>query len=162
MVHVHISERGRRYLQDIFTTLVDAQWRWTFLAFFMSFLLSWLGFALIWWLIAYSHGDLLPENQTNSSWTPCVTNINGFVSCFLYSMETQHSTGYGSRFPTTECMEAVILVCLQSIIGVMIQVSIYFVFLTFINSYILKKDSRSVILSFFFLKFYLPTLGKHT
>lgn len=128
VVHVHISERGRRYLQDIFTTLVDAQWRWTFLAFFMSFLLSWLGFALIWWLIAYSHGDLLLENQTNSSWAPCVTNINGFVSCFLYSMETQHSTGYGSRFPTTECMEAVILVCLQSIIGVMIQVSIYFVF----------------------------------
>lgn len=123
MIQINISERGRRYLQDLFTTLVDAQWRWTFLAFVMSFLTSWFAFGIAWWLIAYSHGDLLPENQNNSSWVPCVTNIDGFSACFLYSLETQHSTGYGSRAPTSECPEAIFLVCLQSVIGVMIQVS---------------------------------------
>lgn len=90
----------------------------------MSFLLSWLAFAMMWWLIAYSHGDFLEENRSNSSWIPCVVNIDGFVSCFLYSIETQHSTGYGSRAPTSECLEALFLLCVQSIIGVMIQVGI--------------------------------------
>lgn len=51
----------------MFTTLVDSQWRWTLLAFALSFILSWLGFAVIWWLIAFTHGDLeeahLPPNQ---------------------------------------------------------------------------------------------------
>lgn len=125
VVQVHIAERGRRFLQDIFTTLVDAQWRWTFLTFVMSFLLSWLAFAMMWWLIAYSHGDFLEENRSNTSWVPCVVNIDGFVSCFLYSIETQHSTGYGSRAPTSECLEALFLLCVQSIIGVMIQVFIW-------------------------------------
>lgn len=59
----NVAKRRRKYLQDIFTTLVDAQWRWTLLVFAMNFLLSWLGFAIVWWLIVFSHGDLLPEHQ---------------------------------------------------------------------------------------------------
>lgn len=47
-----------RFLQDPFTTLVDLQWRWTLLIFTLSFFLSWLGFAVIWWLIAITHLDL--------------------------------------------------------------------------------------------------------
>ncbi len=35
--------------------------------FALSFFLSWLAFAVIWWLIAFTHGDLeemhLPPNQ---------------------------------------------------------------------------------------------------
>lgn len=53
-----ISRRRVRFLQDIFTTLVDSQWRWTLIVFALSFVLSWLFFALIWWLIAVTHGDL--------------------------------------------------------------------------------------------------------
>jgi len=63
VVQGNVAKRRRRYLQDIFTTLVDAQWRWTLLVFALNFLLSWLGFAIIWWLIVYSHGDLGPENN---------------------------------------------------------------------------------------------------
>lgn len=62
VVQEHVAKRRRRYLQDIFTTLVDAQWRWTLLVFSMNFFLSWLGFAIIWWLIAFSHGDLTSEH----------------------------------------------------------------------------------------------------
>lgn len=57
----NVAKRRRKYLQDIFTTLVDAQWRWTLLVFAMNFLLSWLLFAVVWWLIVFSHGDLSPE-----------------------------------------------------------------------------------------------------
>ncbi|XP_063234505.1 G protein-activated inward rectifier potassium channel 3-like isoform X2 [Bacillus rossius redtenbacheri] len=121
----HIHHRKLRFLQDIFTTLVDVQWRWTLLVFALSFILSWLGFALIWWLIAFTHGDLedghLPHQQEDSGWMPCVFNIFSFASCFLFSVETQHTIGYGSRSTTEECPEAIFVMCLQSITGVMIQ-----------------------------------------
>ncbi|KAI4456366.1 inward rectifier potassium channel [Holotrichia oblita] len=121
VVQGNVAKRRRKYLQDIFTTLVDAQWRWTLLVFAMNFLLSWLSFAIIWWLISYTHGDLDLENMHNETWTPCVSNIKGFTSCFLFSVETQHTIGYGGRTTTEECPEAIFVMCVQSISGVMIQ-----------------------------------------
>lgn len=79
-------------------------------------------FAAIWWLIAYTHGDLDPANLEDEKWLPCVVNINNFASCFLFSIETQHTIGYGSRSTTEECPEAIFVMCLQSITGVFIQV----------------------------------------
>ncbi|XP_045116795.1 ATP-sensitive inward rectifier potassium channel 12-like isoform X3 [Portunus trituberculatus] len=121
----NVAKRRRRYLQDIFTTLVDIQWRWTLLVFAMSFISSWLLFALVWWVIAYLHGDLLPhhlpDQQAASNWTPCVMSIFSFTSCFLFSVETQHTIGYGSRHTTEKCPEAIFVMCIQSITGVMIQ-----------------------------------------
>lgn len=120
-----VAQRRLRYLQDIFTTLVDTQWRWTLLVFALSFILSWLGFALIWWLIAFTHGDFepghLPDEQEESGWKPCIHEIYTFASCFLFSIETQHTIGYGSRSTSEECPEAIFVMCLQSITGVMIQ-----------------------------------------
>ncbi|XP_054283845.1 G protein-activated inward rectifier potassium channel 3-like isoform X1 [Macrosteles quadrilineatus] len=122
VIQTHVSKRRRKYLQDLFTTLVDIKWRWTILVFALSFLMSWFSFACLWWLIAYTHGDLEPENlKPDSGWTPCVDNINGFTSCFLFSLETQHTIGYGGRATTEECPEAVLTMCMQSIWGMMIQ-----------------------------------------
>ncbi|XP_071563651.1 uncharacterized protein [Temnothorax nylanderi] len=121
VVQGNVAKRRRRYLQDIFTTLVDAQWRWTLLVFSMNFLLSWLGFALIWWLIAYSHGDLDPQNYNNQTFTPCVVDIRSFASCFLFSVETQHTIGYGAKHTTDECPEAIFTLCIQSMTGVILQ-----------------------------------------
>lgn len=120
-----ISKHRLRFLQDIFTTLVDSQWRWTLIAFALSFLLSWLAFAVIWWLISFTHGDLelnhLPPVQEENEWKPCVSNIFDFTSCFLFSIETQHTIGYGFRTTSEECPEAIFVMCMQSICGVMIQ-----------------------------------------
>lgn len=122
VVLANVSKLRRRYLQDLFTTLVDARWRWTLLVFCASFLLSWLGFAAVWYLIAYTHGDLLPENADDPQWSPCVINMRTFVASFLFSVETQHTTGYGYRMVTEQCYEAITLFCFQSIAGLMIQV----------------------------------------
>ncbi|XP_027841644.2 G protein-activated inward rectifier potassium channel 3-like isoform X1 [Aphis gossypii] len=122
VVQGKVAKRRRKYLQDIFTTLVDAQWRWTLLVFSMNFMLSWLGFAVVWWLIALNHGDLeLSVRDNNSTWVPCVREMYSFTSCFLFSVETQHTIGYGSKHTTEECPEAIFIMCLQSIVGVMIQ-----------------------------------------
>ncbi|XP_034830952.1 ATP-sensitive inward rectifier potassium channel 12 isoform X2 [Maniola hyperantus] len=121
VVQWNVAKRRRRYLQDIFTTLVDAQWRWTLLVFALSFILSWLLFALIWWLIIFTHGDLNPPVDPHEPFIPCLNNVNSFTGCFLFSVETQHTIGYGSRTTNEECPEAIFVMCLQSIVGVFIQ-----------------------------------------
>ncbi|XKL60941.1 hypothetical protein PGB90_007998 [Kerria lacca] len=121
VIQGNVAKRRRRYLQDIFTTLVDAQWRWTLLVFALNFILSWLAFAVIWWLIVVSHGDLEDHKNETTKWVPCVEGVTSFTSVFLFSVETQHTIGYGAKHTTDECPEAVFIMCLQSIAGVMIQ-----------------------------------------
>lgn len=86
-----IAQRRIRFLQDIFTTLVDSQWRWTLIVFALSFVLSWLGFAVIWWLIAMTHGDLeemhLPTVQGKMSIFKCIqiwVHIKRFSLFFIF------------------------------------------------------------------------------
>ncbi|KAH8381520.1 hypothetical protein KR093_007438 [Drosophila rubida] len=129
VVQGNVAKRRRRYLQDIFTTLVDAQWRWTLLVFAASFVISWAFFALIWWTIAYAHNDLeyihlrttQPDLIANMTHTVCVTEVKGMMTAFLYSVETQTTIGYGNRYVTEECPEAIFTMCIQCITGVFIQ-----------------------------------------
>jgi len=41
----------------LFTHLVDAKWRWTWLVFFSTFYISWLIFAIVFYIICFAHGD---------------------------------------------------------------------------------------------------------
>ncbi|XP_045497047.1 inward rectifier potassium channel 2 isoform X2 [Colias croceus] len=145
VVQWNVAKRRRRYLQDIFTTLVDAQWRWTLLVFALSFILSWLLFALIWWLIIFTHGDLNPPTNSSEPLVPCLNNVNSFTGCFLFSVETQHTIGYGSRTTNEECPEAIFVMCLQSIVGVFIQA--FMVGLIFAKLARAKKRNTTLLFS---------------
>ncbi|CAH0723322.1 unnamed protein product, partial [Brenthis ino] len=145
VVQWNVAKRRRRYLQDIFTTLVDAQWRWTLLVFALSFILSWLLFALIWWLIIFTHGDLSPPTNSSETFVPCLNNVNSFTGCFLFSVETQHTIGYGSRTTNEECPEAIFVMCLQSIVGVFIQA--FMVGLIFAKLARAKKRNTTLLFS---------------
>ncbi|KAJ8969261.1 hypothetical protein NQ314_001844, partial [Rhamnusium bicolor] len=58
------------YVKDIFTGLVDAEWKWTLQVMAIGFVGCWLIFTLIWWLIAFVHTDLhedhLPPRQAET------------------------------------------------------------------------------------------------
>lgn len=112
---INMSEKGQRYLADIFTTCVDIRWRWMLLIFCLSFLLSWLIFGFVFWLVALTYGDL--ENNTQM----CVANVNSFTAAFLFSVETQTTIGYGYRYVTEKCPVAVFIVVFQSIVGCIID-----------------------------------------
>ncbi|XP_055501115.1 G protein-activated inward rectifier potassium channel 2 [Leucoraja erinacea] len=112
--HGNVRERYR-YLTDIFTTLVDLQWRLNLFIFVLVYTTTWLFFGLIWWFIAFVRGDLL--HIGDASWVPCVNNLNGFVSAFLFSIETETTIGYGYRFITDKCPEGIILLLVQSVMG---------------------------------------------
>ena len=87
--------------------------------FVLAFIISWLFFALIWWLICFSHGDL--DNYGEPDWRPCLEEVYDFTTALLYSIETQHTIGYGSRATTPNCPEAIIMMMVQSCLGVTIQ-----------------------------------------
>lgn len=52
-----------------------------------------------------------------ADWSPCVNNLHGFTSAFLFSIETQTTIGYGSRYTTEECPEAVFMMVGQNYEG---------------------------------------------
>lgn len=60
--------------------------------------------------------------------------MTSFTSVFLFSIETQHTIGYGIRAITEECPEAIFILCLQSIVGVVIQ--------CFVVGFVFAKLSR--------------------
>lgn len=133
VVFNNMEDKPRRYLADIFTTCVDIRWRYLLLIFTTTFLLSWLLFGLIFWGVAYAHGDFdirIPnkDGDTQSSaeegkteWRPCILHIQGFIGAFLFSIETQTTIGYGFRCVTEECPFAVVTVVVQSIVGCIID-----------------------------------------
>ncbi|XP_078257468.1 inward rectifier potassium channel 2 [Rhinoraja longicauda] len=117
---VNMSEKGQRYLSDIFTTCVDIRWRWMLVIFCLSFVLSWLLFGCMFWLIALMHGDLDKSNY-KAEHKPCVSEVKSFTAAFLFSIETQTTIGYGFRCVTEECPIAVFIVVFQSIVGCIID-----------------------------------------
>lgn len=117
VAHTNIREQGR-FLQDVFTTLVDLKWLHTLVIFTMSFLCSWLLFGMIWWLVAFAHGDLY---QTGDEFAPCVTNMRSFSSAFLFSIEVQVTIGFGGRMITEECVSAIVILIVQNIVGLVIN-----------------------------------------
>ncbi|XP_056266608.1 LOW QUALITY PROTEIN: G protein-activated inward rectifier potassium channel 3-like [Pseudoliparis swirei] len=108
-----------RYLTDIFTTLVDLNWRCSLFVFVMAYAVTWLFFGAIWYLIAYCRGDL--DHLGDDTWTPCVNNVNGFISAFLFSIETETTIGYGHRVITDQCPVGTMLLLLQAILGSMVN-----------------------------------------
>ncbi|XP_073694857.1 ATP-sensitive inward rectifier potassium channel 8 [Garra rufa] len=114
--HKNIREQGR-FLQDVVTTLVDLKWRFTLVIFSMTFLCSWLLFAMFWWLVAFAHGDLDCKPVVEQ----CVTNVNSFTSAFLFSIEVQVTIGFGGRMITEQCPTAITVLILQNIIGLIIN-----------------------------------------
>lgn len=110
-----------QFVYDFFTTLVDIKWRWNLLIFFTGFVASWLVFALFYWLAGSFHGDY---GEVTGDWSPCIINVNSFVAAYLFSIETQTTIGYGSRYVTEECSFTYLVVLLQSIIGAGLQTAL--------------------------------------
>jgi len=99
--------------------MIELDWSWTFFSFAASFFCSWLLFAVVWYIVVLAHGDLAEDKAEDH--VVCVDNIQDFTSCFLFSLETQHTIGYGGRATTEQCSVAIIVMSIQSIVGVIIQ-----------------------------------------
>ena len=95
-VHTNaMASKRHRLLRDFFISFLDMSWMMIFLIFAASFFVSWLLFAIIWYLIALNHGDF--DNLDNEDHVPCVAATVDFTSAYLFSIETQHTIGYRGR-----------------------------------------------------------------
>lgn len=114
-----------RVFQDIVAAFVEARWRWTLFYCIFTYIFIWIFFASVWWIILYAHGDFepdhLPHASNSTGWTPCVKEIYGFTSIFLFSIEIHTTIGYGTRTITLLCPSAMLTMCLESILGTITQ-----------------------------------------
>lgn len=110
---------------NCFLALVEARWRWTLLFFFSAFTSNWLLFGTIYWCISFAHGDFLEKhlmnNPNSTEFAPCIENIYGFTSTFLFSIEIHTTVAYGRRSITLECPQTIIAMCLQCIVSSIFQ-----------------------------------------
>lgn len=145
----NISKKKRRYLTDIYTTLVDSSWGLSLCLFAGSFYVTWWFYAILYYLICLIHGDFetahLPDNQAESGWVPCIWAIDGIFASFLFSLETQHTIGYGTRQTSTECPMAMFVMSTQSVLGCLIQA--FMVGLVFAKLSTPNKRARTVVFS---------------
>ncbi|NWH75576.1 KCNJ5 protein, partial [Piaya cayana] len=114
----NIQEK-KRFLSDIFTTIVDLKYRWFLFVFMMCYIVTWVVFGTIYFFDAWARGDVW--HRGDPDWPACIENVDGFVSALLFSVESQRTIGYGSRMVTANCAEGVILLMAQSIVGSMID-----------------------------------------
>ncbi|NWW84581.1 KCNJ5 protein, partial [Rhynochetos jubatus] len=114
----NIQEK-KRFLSDIFTTIVDLKYRWFLFVFMMCYIVTWVVFGTVYFFDAWARGDV--GHRGDPEWRACIENVDGFVSALLFSVESQRTIGYGSRMVTANCAEGVILLMAQSIVGSMID-----------------------------------------
>lgn len=93
--------------------------------FVLSYFGSWLLFAVLFYIIGWAHGDLEFDAETGQRLgegaEECVRGAVNFAGFFLLSVESQVSTGYGEKYPTEECPEAIFLLIVQLTIGIVID-----------------------------------------
>jgi len=118
VLYKNISKKRRRYFSDLYTTLLDATWCQGVLLFSACFFTSWFLFASFYYFLAFVHGDLAERSNIH---IPCILGIDGFLSSFLFSLETQHTIGYGTRAVTTECVDVVLVAAVQCVFGLLLQ-----------------------------------------
>jgi potassium inwardly-rectifying channel subfamily J len=141
----NIPQRRVRLVSDLWNTLIDLKWRFILILFMLSFVISWALFAVIFYVIASAHGDLEEERFADENWKPCIKNLGGFTAAFLYSVESQHTIGYGYRYTTEECAEAIIFMCLQAAVGVALQA--FMVGVVFAKVQLPKKRAQTLLFS---------------
>uniref|UniRef100_A0A8B9TP87 G protein-activated inward rectifier potassium channel 3 n=1 Tax=Anas platyrhynchos TaxID=8839 RepID=A0A8B9TP87_ANAPL len=94
----NIQEK-KRFLSDIFTTIVDLKYRWFLFVFMMCYIVTWVAFGTIYFFDAWLRGDI--DHIGDPEWKACIENVDNFISALLFSVESQRTIGYGSRIVTS-------------------------------------------------------------
>lgn len=62
-------------------------------------------------------GDLQKQPEHKQ----CIANVHTFVGAFLFSLESQQTIGYGSRYMTEMCSPAFVTLVIQIVVGLLLQ-----------------------------------------
>ncbi|XP_013115436.1 inward rectifier potassium channel irk-1 [Stomoxys calcitrans] len=125
VIYKRLPEKSWRYIRDFVTTLIELDWKYMLTMFVGSYFLSWTFFALLCYMVAFSHGDLMFDEVTGERLgegkSPCIIGVYDFTSMFIYSMETQTTIGFGEKYPSDECPETMFLFIMQIVCSIAIE-----------------------------------------
>lgn len=158
---LNLARRCLQYTRDIFTTMVDMEWKYHLIVWMASFCLTWVGFGILWWLFTitfnydnddYNHSGASNASQfENSTSDPvqlslstslpspppsyCLENVHDITGAILFSIETQTTIGSGVFYIRSDCHPlAYVLFYVQILCGVCIAF--------FLSGVIFRKLSR--------------------
>ncbi|KAH9502904.1 G protein-activated inward rectifier potassium channel 1 [Bulinus truncatus] len=114
-----LNQHKRRYLADLYVTLIDLEWRYAMALVFNVFLATFMLFAIFWWFMAYNNGDF--DNLNNKNHDFCLLGVTSFPAAILFSLETQTTIGYGMAYPNARCAATLPLIYLQVVLGFLIE-----------------------------------------
>ena len=77
----HVKLFSWQYIKDFFISTMHLSWTTLYVTFSGLYFGSWFGFAVVWWIVFWFHGDF-DGSKTNET---CAKSIYGFTSCFLFS-----------------------------------------------------------------------------
>ncbi|KAH8278057.1 hypothetical protein KR026_007420 [Drosophila bipectinata] len=125
VVFRRIPEKSWRYMRDLVTTLMELEWKYMLTLFLSSYFLSWLLFAVLCYVVAYSHGDFIFDAITGARMgegeDPCIYGVKNWVAMIIYSVETQTTLGFGEKYASEECPETIFLFVMQMLSAALIE-----------------------------------------
>ena len=143
MKYSGLKQYRGKFLQDLYVTLIDLQWRYALAILFNVYLVTYFFFAIMWYWMMYNHGDL--DHIGDATWESCVRGVNSFADAMLFSIETQTTIGYGFAYPNTDCGGALPLLFVQITIGIFLEnMLLGFIFVKFAQP---KRRRRTLMFS---------------
>ncbi|XP_063633212.1 G protein-activated inward rectifier potassium channel 3-like [Cydia splendana] len=111
-VRSNIPAKSIKYARDIVNTVINAKWRFILLMMVAAHFVFWLTFAAIWLAVTSSYSDDIGDGKDH-----CVIGTSSFAGLLMMAVETQMTIGYGVRYPSEECPEAIIIMVLEIVAG---------------------------------------------
>ncbi|KPJ03904.1 Inward rectifier potassium channel irk-1 [Papilio xuthus] len=111
-VRTNIPAKSIKYMRDIVNTVINSKWRFIILLMIVAHFIFWFIFAGIWYAVASSYQDDIGDGKEH-----CVTGTSSFAGLLMMSVETQMTIGYGVRYPSEECPEAIIVMVIEIVAG---------------------------------------------
>ncbi|WKY14584.1 hypothetical protein Q1695_000265 [Nippostrongylus brasiliensis] len=113
LTSVELPQRFRATYKNWFHLIIECNWRSIIVVFASGFIGSWTFFGTLYYLFTVVGYQTSERN--------CIENVNSFVTAFLFSMESQHTIGYGFRYMTDNCPPAYVILLFQLVVGVFLQ-----------------------------------------
>ncbi|CAG5006702.1 unnamed protein product [Parnassius apollo] len=111
-VRSNIPAKSIKYMRDIVNTVINSKWRFILLLMVVSYFVFWIVFAAIWLAVSSAYSEDIGDGKDH-----CVIGTSSFAGLLMMSVETQMTIGYGVRYPSEECPEAIIIMVMEIVAG---------------------------------------------
>ncbi|CAJ0575203.1 unnamed protein product, partial [Mesorhabditis spiculigera] len=107
---IHLPQRFQLWYRNWFHLIIEQEWRTILIIFSGGFFFSWAFFGALYYMIS-----VLAKPRI------CIEKVHTIVDALLFSMESQHTIGYGYRYMTNECPPAYTVLMVQLVVGCFLQ-----------------------------------------